>query len=187
MNKTISHNFLYFLILLTMTSILSCTNKPEDIEKAEKQEIKKEEFGREIEILITKKGNPNIKITAPKVVRNYSGKPFNEFPEGMNLFVFNEAGTIESTLTAKYGKMGDNSTEMIAKDSVVVINKKGETLNTEHLIWDKENSKIKTEGFVKIQTEDEIIYGDGFESNDDFTEYEITNINGIVRVKDGEF
>lgn len=186
MTKHISHSKLFLLSALISMTLFSCTNKPEEIEKAEKQEIKKEEFGREIEILITKKGKPNIKITAPKVVRNYSGKPFNEFPEGMNLFVYNQEGTVESTLTAKYGKMGDNSTEMIAKDSVVVINKTGETLNTEHLIWDKENSKIKTEGFVKIQTEDEIIYGDGFESNDDFTEYEITNIHGIVRVKDGE-
>lgn len=187
MIKHVSHNILHLLVLLLTVGLFSCTNKVADIKKAETQEIKQEEFGREIEILITKKGNPNIKITAPKVLRNYSGKAFNEFPEGMNLYVYNAEGTVESTLTAKYGKMGDTSTEMIAKDSVVVINKTGEMLNTEHLIWDKENSKIKTEGFVKIQTLNEIIYGDGFESNDDFTEYEITNIHGIVRVKDGEF
>ncbi|MFT4646360.1 MAG: LPS export ABC transporter protein LptC [Planctomycetota bacterium] len=187
MTKYNSHSKLFLLVVIITMGLFSCTNKPEDIKKAETTEIKKEEFGRDIEILITKKGSPNIKITAPKVVRNYAGKPFNEFPEGMNLFVYNTAGTVESTLTAKYGKMGDNSTEMIAKDSVVVISKKGETLNTEHLIWDKENSKIKTEGFVKIKTLDEIIYGDGFESNDDFTEYQITNIHGIVRVKEGDF
>ena len=67
-----------------------------------------------------------------------------------------------------------------------VRNKKGETLNTEHLIWDKKKSLIRTEGFVKIHTKDEIIYGDGFESNDDFTEYTITNIHGMVNVKEGE-
>lgn len=166
--------------------MLSCTNSKEDIKKIEKLEFKKEEFGRDIEILITKKGSPNIKITAPKVVRNYDGKPFNEFPEGMHLYVYNKEGGVESTLSAKYGKMGDNSTEMIAKDSVFVIDKTGKILKTEHLIWDKKKSKIKTEGFVKIQTKDEIIYGDGFESNDDFTEYVITNIHGIVRVKEGE-
>jgi len=174
----------FFVLLLN----ISCTNKDEDIKKVEKLEISKEEFGRDVEILITKKGKPNIKITAPKAIRNYSKKAYSEFPEGMYLYVYNDkTGKIESTLSAKYGKLGDESSEMIAKDSVVVINKTGETLHTEHLIWDKKKSKIKTEGFVKIQTKDEIIYGDGFESNDDFTEYQITNIHGIVKVKENEF
>ena len=158
----------------------------EEIEEIEAKKFIKEEFGSNVEILITKKGKANTKIIAPKVIRNYASKPFNEFPEGMILKVFNEAGEQESTLTANYGKLGDGSSEMIAKDSVVVINKKGETLNTEHLIWDKKKSLIRTEGFVKIHTEDEIIYGDGFESNDDFTEYTITNIHGMVNVKEGE-
>lgn len=175
-----------FYILLIIALSVSCSNKKEDIEKAEKQKFSKEEFGREIEILITKKGKANVKIVAPKVVRNYSGKTYNEFPEGMQLFVYNEKGEIESTLSAKYGKMGDRSSELLAKDSVVVTNKTGEVLNTEELIWDKKKSKIKTTGFVKIQTKDEIIYGDGFESNEDFTEYQITNIHGIVKVKEGE-
>ena len=180
--RSIKYIYVFFLLLLAF----SCTNKTEEIKKVEDLKIKKEESGREIEILITKKGNANIKITAPKVIRNYEAKPYNEFPEGMHLFVYNKDGEIESTLTAKYGKMGDGAQEMIAKDSVVVINKTGEVLNTEHLIWDKKNSKIKTEGFVKIQTKDEIIYGDGFESKEDFTEYEITNIHGIVKIKEGE-
>ncbi len=175
-----------FVVFILLLSTFSCTNKMEEIEEIEAKKFIKEEFGSNVEILITKKGKANTKIIAPKVIRNYASKPFNEFPEGMILKVFNEAGEQESTLTANYGKLGDGSSEMIAKDSVVVINKKGETLNTEHLIWDKKKSLIRTEGFVKIHTEDEIIYGDGFESNDDFTEYTITNIHGMVNVKEGE-
>lgn len=175
-----------FVIFILLLSLASCGNNKKDIKDALAQEISKEEFGSNVEILITKKGKAHLKITAPKVVRNYDAKPFNEFPNGMTLKVFNEAGEQESTLTAKYGKLGDGSDEMIAKDSVVVVNKSGETLNTEHLIWDKEKSLIRTEGFVKIHTADEIIYGDGFESNDDFTKYTITNIHGIIKVKEGE-
>lgn len=175
-----------FLVLILIVITSSCSNKKEDIKKVEELEISKEEFGSKVEILITKRGAPNLKIIAPIAVRNYSKKPYTEFPNGMQLIIYNEEGVVESTLSAKYGKLGDNSSEMVAKDSVVVTNKTGETLNTEHLIWDKEKSKIKTEGFVKIQTKDEIIYGDGFESNDDFTEYEITNIHGIVKVNENE-
>lgn len=183
--KAFHSNMKRFLVFTTALLLFhSCTNEMDEIQEVVEQEFRKEEFGSNVEILITKKGKANIKITAPTVVRNYEAKPYNEFPDGMQLEVFNEAGEQESTLTAKYGKLGDGSDEMVAKDSVVVVNKSGETLNTEHLIWDKEKSLIKTEGFVKIHTEDEIIYGDGFESNDDFTEYTITNIHGIVKIKE---
>lgn len=175
-----------FLVFAVVVFMSSCSNQMDEIQEVIDQEFRKEEYGSTVEILITKKGKANIKITAPTVIRNYEAKPYNEFPDGMKLRVFNEAGVEESTLTANYGKLGDGSTEMVAKDSVVVVNKSGETLNTEHLIWDKEKSLIKTEGFVKIHTEDEIIYGDGFESNDDFTEYTITNIHGIVKIKEEE-
>lgn len=187
--KIISKAFLNrkkrFLFLFSIMLLLSCKNEINAVNELVNRAFKKEEFGEQVEILITKRGKPNIKITAPEAVRNYEAKPYTEFPKGMTLKVFNEEGEQESSLTAKYGKMGDGSDEMIAKDSVVVSNKKGETLNTEHLIWDKKVSVIRTEGFVKIHTEDEIIYGDGFISNDDFSEYTITNIHGIVKVKNG--
>lgn len=179
-------NIIKILFSLVLLLIFSCSNKKEDLIKIEEQKISKEEFGKKIEILITKKGKANIKIVAPKVVRSFSGKAYNEFPEGMHLYVYNKNGKIESTLFAKYGKMGDRSSELLAKDSVVVTNKNGDVLNTEELIWDKNKSKIKTNGFVKIKTKDEIIYGDGFESNEDFTEYQITNIHGIVNIKKEE-
>lgn len=185
-NKAFHRDMKRFVVLIILLLAFSCSNKKEEIQDALDQEISQEEFGTNVDILITKKGNAHIKISAPKVVRNYAAQPYNEFPDGMTLKVFNEEGEQESKLTANYGRLGDGSSEMIAKDSVVVVNKSGETLNTEHLIWDKEKSLIRTEGFVKIHTADEIIYGDGFESNDDFTEYTITNIHGIVKVKEGE-
>lgn len=184
--KAFHSNMKRFLVFAMLILLASCTNNMEAIKEVINQEFSKEEYGKNVEILITKKGNASIKIVAPKVVRNYEAKPYNEFPDGMKLKVYNEAGEAESTLTAKYGKLGDGSEEMVAKDSVVVVNKNGQTLNTEHLIWDKKKSIIKTEGFVKIQTEDEIIYGDGFESNDDFTQYTITNVHGIVKIKEEE-
>ena len=73
---------------------------------------------------------------------------------------------------------------MEAKDDVVVVNDKGEVLNTEHLIWLKDSAKIYTEEFVKFTTEDEIIMGDGMEANQDFTKWKIYNITGIINIKE---
>ena len=62
------------------------------------------------------------------------------------------------------------------------VSKKNETLNAEELIWDEKNGKIYSDKFVKITTADEIIYGEGFEANEDFTNYKIKNIKGTINI-----
>ena len=73
---------------------------------------------------------------------------------------------------------------MEAKNNVVVVNEKGEQLNTEHLTWDKKQSLIYTKEFVKITTAEEIIYGNGLESNQSFTKYKIKDIKGTINLKE---
>jgi LPS export ABC transporter protein LptC len=75
---------------------------------------------------------------------------------------------------------------MEAKRNVVVVNEKGDKLNTEHLIWDKNTRMIRTEEFVKITTEDEIIMGNGMEADEHFTKYKIKQIKGIISIKENE-
>ena len=72
---------------------------------------------------------------------------------------------------------------MIAQANVVLINQKQEKLNTEQLIWDEKSNLIFTKKAVRISTEDEVIFGDGFESNPDFSSYKITNVRGSINIK----
>ncbi len=39
---------------------------------------------------------------------------------------------------------------------------------------------------MKITTEDEVIFGHGLESNQDFTKYRIKKIKGTINLKDAE-
>jgi LPS export ABC transporter protein LptC len=73
---------------------------------------------------------------------------------------------------------------MEVKYNVEVVNAKGDKLNTEHLIWDEQKKKITSDAFVKITTAKEIIMGKGLEANQDFTQYEIKNIQGIINIGD---
>ena len=58
-------------------------------------------------------------------------------------------------------------------------NVKGDLLETEHLIWN-EKEIVYTEEFVKITTKNEVIYGKGLVSNQDFTKYTIKKISGTI-------
>jgi LPS export ABC transporter protein LptC len=89
---------------------------------------------------------------------------------------------VSSRLKADYGIRYDRELRMEARKNVVVVNEKGEQLNTEHLVWDERTRKLHSDEFVKITTGDEIIYGNGFEANQDFSQYRIFNIKGIISV-----
>lgn len=75
---------------------------------------------------------------------------------------------------------------MQAMDSVILIDHEGKKLETELLIWSEKEHRIYTDKFVKISTETEILFGEGLEAKDDFSEYEITNITGRIKVQDAK-
>jgi LPS export ABC transporter protein LptC len=174
-----------FVFLLSL-AFVACTTDPNQAKELTEQQTKiMIETGTGVEMIYTQNGKPNLKISAPKALRYNTENPYIEFSEGMIMLMYDEAGNLETTLTANYGKMADNSSDLEAKDNVIVINKDNEQLNTEHLIWDKNEEVIKSESFVKITTKDEILFGKGFISDDKFTDYTIFNITGTVKIKDG--
>ena len=93
-------------------------------------------------------------------------------------------GKESTTLKGDYGIRYEQSKRMEVKYGVEVVNVNGEKLNTEHLIWDEQKKKITSDAFVKITTAKEIIMGKGIESNQDFTQYEIKEITGSIKIDD---
>ena len=75
---------------------------------------------------------------------------------------------------------------MKAVGNVFLVNSKGEQLNAEELIWDQNKKKIFSDKFVKVTTEDEIMFGNGFESNEDFSEYKVKKLTGQLKIDKDE-
>jgi LPS export ABC transporter protein LptC len=114
--------------------------------------------------------------------RFVSENSYLEFTDGVRVQFFNAKGKKESNLVADYAKLHEESNLMIAKNNVSVRNVDGDVLESEELIWDQEKKEIYSEEFVKITTEHEVIYGNGFVSNQNFTKYMIKNIKGTILV-----
>lgn len=144
------------------------------------------EKGKGVEINYSDQGIVRIKAIAPTATRFNKERPYFEFSDGIKILFYNAQHNVESTVTAKYATAYENSHSMTARDSVVVINDKGEVLNTDELIWDEEKKIIYSNSFVKIRTPDEIIYGNGMTANENFTGYVIKNITGTIKVKSGD-
>jgi LPS export ABC transporter protein LptC len=166
--------------------VSSCKNSLEDAKLIVSRANVKIEKGEDVVINYSDNGVVRIQASGPTVTRYNTEKPYLEFSDGIQILFFSAEHTIESTLTAKYATAIENSKSMTARDSVVVVNNKGELLNTDELIWDEEKKIIYSNSFVKITTPDEIIYGNGMTANENFTDYTIKHITGKINVKTSE-
>jgi len=90
---------------------------------------------------------------------------------------------VTTKLTSNYAIDSTYANKMQARENVIVINEKGEQLNTEELLWNKNTEQITSDVFVKITTADQIIMGTGLISNQDFTEYRILKPTGIINIE----
>ena len=129
-------------------------------------------------------GKIQYKIFCPRLGLFEGEEPYKDLPKGFNAEIFDDNAKPDSFISANKGKLFNNNTLMDARDNVVVINVEGDTLYTEHLIWDGEKEIIFTDDPVEIRTKDDIIFGDGLEANQSFTKYTIKNPRGESNLDD---
>lgn len=182
MNSRLS--FLFFFLLLTI--FFSCENSIEKINLVTHEDNFPSEYSENIELIYTDSAVKKFKLNAPVLQRFIGDSIYTEFPKGVKVIIYDEEDEANSELTANYAINYETQDKLEAKNDVIIVNKFGEKLNTEHLWWDKKTSKIYSDAFVKITTKEEIIFGDGLEANQDFTQYKIKNIKGTIQVKDDE-
>lgn len=111
---------------------------------------------------------------------------YDEFTKGVEVITYNKKGGFESQINADKATNYTKRNIMIAQDSVVLKNYEGKMLQTELLTWDENSKRIYTDEFVKITTPNEILFGDGLEAKSDFSEYEIQNITGRIKIDSEE-
>ena len=163
---------------------LSCVNEESEVEKLAREENIPVESTYDSEIFYTENAELKVRAFAPEMHRYVGDVIYNEMPRGIDVTFYDSASTESSHLTANYAIDRITANIMEAKNDVVIVNSKGEQLNTEHLIWDRNNQRIYSKVFVKITTEDEIIMGEGFESNETFTKYKILKPKGTITKED---
>ncbi len=173
-------NTIVFLTLVFIISFLSsCENDIEKI-KLVTQKSLPSESAKEIEIIYSDSALVRARIKAPKMDHFVTENPYREMAKGIDAVFFDSKMKVQSKLTANYAISYEQKKTMEARGNVVVVNEKGDQLNTEHLIWDQVKAKIYSKEFVKITTADEIIYGNGFEADQNFRKYKIFNIKGMI-------
>lgn len=110
------------------------------------------------------------------------GQPFTEFPQGILIVKYDPSGTVVSRIAADYAKQFEKEQRWEAKNNVVAINAQGDTLKTEHLIWEEKSGRIYSDKFVRIIRPDQIISGVGFESDQNMRNWKIKDVKGPIYI-----
>ncbi len=174
-------------LLLSMGLLMAtaCQNNMSEVEAltAKKTEVQVE-TSRTVEITFSDSAIVKAKLYTPVMLHYLSADPYVEMKEGVKVNFYTPEIVIESRLSANYAIRYESRRMVELRNNVVVTNSKGERLDTEQLNWDENKKLLYSDKFVKITTPDKVIYGEGFESNQNFTKYKIFKIKGMVAVKD---
>lgn len=110
--------------------------------------------------------------------------PYWYFPSGIYVekfdSLFNTDASIQADTAYYYDKRG--LWELIG--NVEIESLQGERFETSQLFWDQKKELIYSQRYIRIEQEDKIVTGIGFESNQSMTRYKIFNSQGIFPVED---
>ena len=170
--------------LLLFILLLSCTNDPKLVQEFVSEKVQAVEQIKQAELLHTENGIIKVRIVAGKIERFKEIQPDLIFSESIKVYFYNDSSKIKSVLKAEDAKIDNKKKIMLAQNNVVLTNKDSQKLETNELIWDEKTDRIYTNKEVKITTGKEVIYGEGFTSNSDFSEYSIVKIKGTFDFTD---
>jgi LPS export ABC transporter protein LptC len=171
--------------LLSGAAILfySCENDIEKVKAFGSQENWPIVEATNLKTTFTDSGVVRYLLETPKLMRfKNDGVEYIEFPEGMKIVQYNAKKEIISSLRADYAKQFVKDEKWEAKNNVVATNEKGDTLKTEHLIWEEKTKQVYTEEAVKIIRPDGIFTGMGLTADESLSNWRIKKLTGVINV-----
>ena len=181
--QLIARSFVSGILFLGMAANIGCTNSNEAISNLTDYNNKKpQDKATDVTIYYSDKASVKAIIHAKEFYRNETAD-FTDIKNGLKVEFLNDSQKVESILSASSARIYENEGNVIVRENVVVVNKKGEQLKTEELVWNQKLEKFYTDKKVQILTPpNQVMNGEGLEATADFTWYKINNLKGNISV-----
>ena len=181
MNKTTS----VFCVLITLFGVSSCgvveTEKVQvvDLEEKALQVITGGSFK------YSEKSQTKNVLEAGRLERWDSDGASSEVwrvSNGFTLYIDGDKENHDAVLSGGRGTYEADLGHLIAYDDVELINREGEKLNTEYLVWSNDSDIVRTNRQVRIETKTGTLEGNGLEADSKFENYRILNPTGAFDI-----
>lgn len=173
-------------LVFLLSSMASCRNDPAEVNSITKRDTLPLLTTQNVNMLISDSARLKVHLTAPRSEDFIGENQRTVFPQGADIEIYDDSGMVNTSVQSQYAENRPKEQKIFAKQKVVVINNKGEKLETEKLTWDTRTQRIYTDAFVKITTAEQVLLGEGLEADAAFTEYEIKNLTGTLMLHDND-
>lgn len=134
-------------------------------------------------IVETKNGAVNSRFYAPLVEEyKYAPSPYREFPRGIDIITYDSLGNVKSTLVANYALFWMDLELWETKGDVKATNQDGDMLETPQLFWNQKTERVYSNNHTRLTQGEDVLEGEGFESDQDFTEWVFRKPRGVLGV-----
>jgi len=171
---------LFLVVILTV----SCRNDMDKVHFFDPQNLPHQSLDT-VRMVRSTNGNLQLLVSAPKVVVRDDKEKKTEYPDGFSLQFFDRSDKPVAVISADYAYSLDEKKIIEARRNVVVIDyRSGDTSYLESIVWDSPQGRIYSNDPVKSVNGQRVTYGDGFESDENFTTPQITHQRGTIQLKD---
>jgi LPS export ABC transporter protein LptC len=176
----------YLFFIVAVFCLASCENNLKTVSLITSQDKNLLYVEENASIFYNDSAKTKFHLISPRI-ENYGGPDsYTLYPKGVSIDAYDDSAHVDGHIDAGYAIEHENSKLYEADNNVRVVNRKGEKLTTEQLFWDQNKHKIYTNKFVTIKTAREVLYGNGLISNEDFTQYKITDLRGTIELDNPE-
>lgn len=167
-------------MVIAMTMFFSCNNKLDEVSKIGVSENEPIGVAEDINLKRTDSGRVIANLISPKML-DFSNRDFayNEFPDGVNLDLYDDDNQ-KSTVIADYAIVYDKTGLIDMQGNVILASHNKDTLFAEQLFYDQEREWLFTNRPVTFRTGTDVINGNGFDSDINFDQAQVLEIDGII-------
>jgi LPS export ABC transporter protein LptC len=139
----------------------------------------------EVSTLVSDSGITRYRANADVwLIYGKANEPYWYFPEGLYLEQFDTLFQVKSSIKADTAYYFEKQELWKGVGNVEMKSLDGEYFTTSLIFWDQKLQKIYSDKYIRIEQQDKVITGIGFESNQSMTEYKIFNTTGIFPVNE---
>ena len=182
MKNRIKYNILNIVTVITVTMFFSCNDSYKEVQKIGISENEPIGVAENINLKHTDSGRVTANLLSAKML-DYTNRdfPYNEFTEGVTLYIFDEDDR-KSTVLSDYAIVYDKTDLIDLQGNVKIVTHTNDTLFAEQLYYDQKKTWLFTNKPVTFKTSTDIIHGNGFDSNSKFTNAEVLEVEGYISI-----
>jgi hypothetical protein len=160
--------------------LASCRNDMEKVRLFDPQNLPQQSLDT-IRAVRSLGGKKQMVLSAPRVVVYDKPERKTVYPDGIDMMIFDNAGAVAASIKAEYAHSLDEKKIVEARRNVVIIDfGSGDTSYLNSIVWNSAEHRIYSNDTVKSVNGKRITYGDGFESDDEFTAPRILHQRGTM-------